>query len=56
MVERLKDIEVCGRPPGPTLLEKLLLDVCREETDGARDDTDEENDGFRPCPIDDIDF
>jgi hypothetical protein len=50
-------MDVCGRPPGPILLEKLPFEVCREDTDGVRyDDTDEEKDGFRPCPIDDIDF
>ena len=36
-----------GRAPGPTLLEKLLLDELREDTDGVRDDVDELNDGFR---------
>ena len=39
------------------LLEKLLLDVCRDDMDGVRDDdTDDENDGFRPCPIDELSF
>jgi hypothetical protein len=54
----LKDIDVCGRPPpGPMLLEKLPLDVCRDDTDGVRDDdTDEEKDGIRPCPRFDVDF
>jgi hypothetical protein len=56
-VDWLKDIDVCGRPPGPTLLEKLLLDVCREDTDGVRDDDiDEVKDAFRLCPTDCIDF
>jgi len=39
------------------LLEKLPLDVCRDDTDGVRDDdTDEEKDGFRLCPIFENDF
>jgi hypothetical protein len=39
------------------LLEKLPLDVCRDDTDGVRDDdTDEEKDGIRPCPRFDVDF
>jgi len=33
--------------PGPTLLEKLLLDVLRDDTDGVRDEMEEEKDLFR---------
>ena len=33
--------------PGPTLLEKLLFDVLRDDTDGVRDDTEDEKDLFR---------
>jgi hypothetical protein len=48
----LKAIEVCGResyaetgrPLGPTLLEKLPLDVFRDETEGVRDEDEDEND------------
>jgi hypothetical protein len=48
----LKAIEVCGRelyaetgrPPGPTLLEKLPFDVFRDETEGAREEDEDEND------------
>jgi len=39
-----------GREPGPTLLEKLPLDVFRDDTDAVRElrvDTDEENEVFR---------
>jgi hypothetical protein len=53
IADLLKAIEVCGRgiwyaetgrDPGPTLLEKLLLDVCRDEAEGAFDETEDEND------------
>jgi len=54
MADLLNDTEVCGLEPyadfgrmlGPTLLEKLLLDVCRDE-DGGRDDMEELSDGLR---------
>lgn len=39
-----------GLAPGPTLVEKLPLDVFRDDTDAVRevrDDTEEENEGFR---------
>lgn len=45
---------MAGRPPGPMLLEKLPLDVFREDTDGARDDMEEENELVRPEVSDDI--
>ena len=34
--------------PGPTLLEKLPLNIFRDDTDGGREEeTEEEKDGFR---------
>lgn len=47
----LPPYEDFGRPLGPTLLAKLLFDVFRDDTDGARE-VEEVKDGFRPC----IDF
>ena len=55
IVDLLNAIEVCGRElyaeigraPGPTLLEKLPLDVFRDETEGVREDTEDENEGLR---------
>lgn len=43
-------IAVWGRLPGPTLLEKELPEVLREDTDGVLDDTDEENDVILDAP------
>jgi len=45
----LPPYEDFGRPLGPTLLAKLLFDVFRDDADGARDDVEEVNEGFRPC-------
>jgi hypothetical protein len=45
-----------GRLPGPTLLEKLPLEVFREDTDCVRDVVEDVKDWFRLCPIEDIDF
>lgn len=44
--------------PGPTLVEKLPLDVLRDDTEGVRvcDDTDDENDVFRATPTRDWPF
>lgn len=58
-VDRLSAIDVCGRaplydpgrPPGPILLEKLPLEVLREDTDGVRD---EEKDFVLGCIVDDF--
>ena len=33
--------------PGPTLLANELLEMCREDVDGVREETDEENDWLR---------
>lgn len=54
-VDLLNANEVCGlepyadfgRRPGPTLLEKLLLDVCRDKVEGCRDDIEEVSEGLR---------
>ena len=59
MRDRAFPREVCGRAllcegtpdPAPTLTEKELVDVCRDDTEGAREeDVDEEKDGFRERP------
>lgn len=57
----LPPYEDFGRPLGPTLLAKLLFDVFRDDADGARDDVEEVNEGFRPCidlpaPTSDVPF
>lgn len=49
IVDLLNAIEVCGREPypvvgralGPRLLEKLLLDVFRDETELPREETED---------------
>lgn len=47
-----------GRLPGPTLLEKLPLDMLRDGAEGLRlcDDTDDENEVFRAAPTRDWPF
>ena len=58
VVDWLNAIEVCGRLPyadrgrlpGPTLLEKLPFDVFRDDTDGVRDDIEDEKELFRIVP------
>ncbi len=45
---------MAGRPPAPILLEKLPLDVFREDTDGVRDEMDEEMELVRVEVSDDI--
>lgn len=55
MLDLLNDIEVCGREPyaeigrapGPTLLEKLLLEVFRADVDGGLEETEDVNEGLR---------
>ena len=55
-MDLLNDIAVCGRAPyaepgrapGPTLLEKLLLDVFREV---FLEETEDENDEFLVSPL-----
>lgn len=40
----------CGRPPGPILAEKELLEVFLEEEEIDRDEKAEDNDELRPGP------
>lgn len=57
----LPPYEDFGRPFGPTLLEKLLFDGFRDDADGAREDVEDVNEGFRlcidfPAPTSDVPF
>ncbi|KAG0647444.1 Vacuolar sorting-associated 66 [Hyphodiscus hymeniophilus] len=47
-----------GLVPGPTLLEKLPLDVLRDDREGVRvcEDTEDENEVFRAAPMRDVAF
>jgi hypothetical protein len=47
-----------GRFPGPTLLEKLPLDVLRDDTEFVRvcEDTEDESDVLRAAPTRDVPF
>jgi hypothetical protein len=55
IVDLLNAIEVCGREaypdvgraPGPRLLEKLPIDVFRDETEVAREETEDVDEGLR---------
>ncbi len=49
-------IAVWGRLPGPTLLEKELPEVLREDTEGVLEDTDEENEALRDTPASVVTF
>jgi hypothetical protein len=58
VVDWLNAIDVCGRLPyadrgrllGPTLFEKLPFDVFRDDTEGVRDDMEDEKELFRVVP------
>jgi hypothetical protein len=43
-----------GRLPGPTLWEKLLFEVFREDTDGVREEIEDANEVLRGAAIPDL--